>query len=78
MSERPQIEKALKNVTNKYELVHAALLRTKQLIEKGDDFFIKTKRGLIKKTFQAINDIADKKVSIKRIDQNEQNEKHPE
>ncbi len=64
MSRRPDIENALKQVSSRYELVHAAVRRTMQLLGEGDDFFIRGERELIKKTFQAIEDIADNKVKV--------------
>ncbi len=64
MSRRPNIEKALSKASSRYELVHAAVKRTVQLLEEGDDFFIRGERELIKKTFQAIEDIAEGKVKI--------------
>ncbi len=64
MSRRPKIEEALKKVNSRYELVHAAVKRTVQLLEEGDDFFIRGERELIKKTFQAIEDIAEGKVKV--------------
>jgi len=48
--------------------VHAAVRRTLQLLQEGDDFFIRGERELIKKTFQAIEDIADKKVKVVKKD----------
>ncbi len=69
MSRRPNIEEALKKVSSRYELVHAAAKRVKQLLERGDDIFIrdKTTGELIKKTFQAIEDIAQGKVQVIKI-----------
>ncbi|MCS7170788.1 MAG: DNA-directed RNA polymerase subunit omega [Aquificaceae bacterium] len=69
MSRRPNIEEALKKVSSRYELVHASAKRLKQLLERGEDIFIRDKaRGeLIKKTFQAIEDIAQGKVQVVRI-----------
>ncbi len=64
MSKRPDIENALKHVGSRYELVHAAVKRTRQLLEEGEDFFIRGERELIKKTFQAIEDIASGKVKV--------------
>ncbi len=64
MSKRPDIENALKQVSSRYELVHAAVKRTRQLLEEGEDFFIRGERELIKKTFQAIEDIASGKVKV--------------
>ena len=64
MSKRPDIENALKQVGSRYELVHAAVKRTRQLLEEGEDFFIRGERELIKKTFQAIEDIASGKVKV--------------
>ena len=66
MSKRPDIENALKHVSSRYELVHAAVRRTRQLLEEGDDFFIRGERELIKKTFQAIEDIASGRVRVVR------------
>ncbi len=66
MSRRPDIEKAMEQVSSRYELVHAAVRRTLQLLEEGDDFFIRGERELIKKTFQAIEDIASGKVKVVR------------
>ncbi len=66
MSRRPNIEKALEKVSSRYELVHAAVKRTLQLLEEGDDFFIRGERELIKKTFQAIEDIAEGRVKVVR------------
>jgi len=66
MARRPDIENALKKVSSRYELVHAAVKRTLQLLEEGDDFFIRGERELIKKTFQAIEDIAGERVKIVR------------
>ena len=66
MARRPDIEKALKKVSSRYELVHAAVKRTLQLLEEGDDFFIRGERELIKKTFQAIEDIAAERVKVVR------------
>jgi DNA-directed RNA polymerase subunit omega len=66
MSRRPNIEKALEKVSSRYELVHAAVKRTLQLLEEGDDFFIRGERELIKKTFQSIEDIAEGKVKVVR------------
>ena len=67
MARRPNIEKAMEKVGSKYELVHAAVKRTLQLLEEGDDFFIRGERELIKKTFQAIEDIASEKVKVRRV-----------
>ena len=69
MSRRPNIEEALKKVSSRYELVHAATKRVKQLLERGEDIFIrdKTKGELIKKTFQAIEDIAHGKVRVVKL-----------
>ncbi len=66
MSRRPNIEKALKAVSSRYELVHAVAKRVEQLMQEGEDIFIKdkTKGELIKKTFQAIEDIANGKVKV--------------
>ena len=66
MARRPDIEKALMKVSSRYELVHAAVKRTLQLLEEGDDFFIRGERELIKKTFQAIEDIAADRVKVVR------------
>lgn len=70
MSRRPKIEEALKRVESRYELVHAAIKRTLQILEEGEDFFVRTEEGLVKKTFKAIEDIAEGKVKvIRREDQ---------
>ncbi len=68
MSRRPNIEKALKTVSSRYELVHAAAKRVEQLLERSDDIFLldRDRKELIKKTFQAIEDISQGKVVIKR------------
>ena len=68
MSKRPDIENALKQVGSRYELVHAAVKRTRQLLEEGEDFFIRGERELIKKTFQAIEDIASGKVKVVKME----------
>ena len=68
MSRRPDIENALKQVNSRYELVHAAVRRTMQLLQEGDDFFIRGERELIKKTFQSIEDIAKHKVKVVKKD----------
>ncbi len=64
MSKRPDIEGALKHVSSRYELVHAAVKRTLQLLQEGEDFFIRGERELIKKTFQSIEDIAQGRVKV--------------
>ncbi|MFN3870091.1 MAG: DNA-directed RNA polymerase subunit omega [Aquificaceae bacterium] len=66
MSRRPNIEEALKKVSSRYELVHAAAKRVKQLLEHSDDILVvdKSRKELIKKTFQAIEDIAKGKAVI--------------
>ena len=64
MSKRPDIQNAMKQVSSRYELVHAAIKRTLQLLEEGDDFFVRGEREFIKKTFQAIEDIASGKVKV--------------
>ncbi len=64
MSRRPNIEKALEKVDSRYQLVHAAVKRALQLLQEGDDFFIRGERELIKKTFQAIEDIAEGRVKV--------------
>ncbi len=66
MARRPNIEGALSKTSSRYELVHAAVKRTLQLLQEGDDFFIRGERELIKKTFQAIEDIAGNRVKIIR------------
>jgi len=66
MSRRPKIEEALKKVESRYELVHAAIKRTLQMLEEGEDFFVRTEEGLVKKTFKAIEDIAEGKVRVIR------------
>ncbi|HIP42467.1 MAG TPA: DNA-directed RNA polymerase subunit omega [Aquifex aeolicus] len=69
MSRRPKIEEALKKVESRYELVHAVVKRTVQLLKEGDDFFIRRDDDLYKKTFAAIEDIAEGKVKIVRKDE---------
>ena len=64
MSRRPKIEEAMKKVESRYELVHAAIKRTLQILEEGEDFFVRTEEGLVKKTFKAIEDIAEGKVRV--------------
>ena len=64
MSKRADIEGALKHVSSRYELVHAAVKRTLQLLQEGEDFFIRGERELIKKTFQSIEDIAQGRVKV--------------
>jgi len=65
-SGRPPIEEALKKVSTKYELVHAAAKRVKQLLKEYDEFIIREgKKGELKKlTFKAIEDIAEGKVRV--------------
>lgn len=73
MSERPNIEQAMKQVRSRYELVHAAVKRTLQLMEEGEDIFIRDKKTgrLIKKTFQAIQDIAEGRVKVSIKEENQ-------
>ena len=56
--------------------MHAAAKRVKQLLERGDDIFIRDRaRGeLIKKTFQAIEDIAQGKVQVIKIKKSANND----
>ncbi len=76
MSRRPSIEEALKKVSSRYELVHASAKRVSQLLERGDDIFVRDKkRGeLIKKTFQAIEDIAQGKVQVVKLRRSSEND----
>lgn len=76
MSKRPNIEEALKRVSSRYELVHAAAKRVIQLLERGDDIFIRdrTRGELIKKTFQAIEDIAQGKVQVVKLKRSSEND----
>ena len=67
MSKRPNIEKALGQVSSRYELVHAAAKRVEQLLQEGDDIFIREKNELIKKTFYALEELAQGKVKVKKI-----------
>jgi len=69
MSKRPNIEGALKRVSSRYELVHAVAKRVEQLLKEGDDIFVrdKVKKELIKKTFYAIEELAEGKVQVKKI-----------
>jgi DNA-directed RNA polymerase subunit omega (EC 2.7.7.6) len=43
MSRRPNIEGALKQVSSRYELVHAAAKRVEQLLKEEDDIFVRDK-----------------------------------
>jgi len=65
-SGRPPIEEALKKVSTKYELVHAATQRVKQLLKEHDEFIIREgrKAELKKLTFKAIEGIAEGKVKV--------------
>ncbi len=65
-SGRPPIEEALKKVSTKYELVHAAAQRVKQLLKEHEEFIIREgKKGEVKKlTFKAIEDIAEGRVKV--------------
>ncbi len=72
MSLRPNIYEALKKVSNKYELVHAAVKYTEKLMQDDDSSFIRGRRELIKKTFYAINRLADNDVEIRIIEENEE------
>jgi DNA-directed RNA polymerase subunit omega len=65
-SGRPPIEEALKKVSTKYELVHTAAKRVKQLLKEYDEFIIRDgKKGELKKlTFKAIEDIAEGRVRV--------------
>ncbi|MEJ5339201.1 MAG: DNA-directed RNA polymerase subunit omega [Aquificaceae bacterium] len=76
MSKRPSIEEALKRVSSRYELVHAAARRVSQLLERGEDIFVRdrTRGELIKKTFQAIEDIAQGKVQVVRLKRGSEND----
>lgn len=69
MSRKPNIEEALKRVSSRYELVHAATKRVAQLLERGEDIFIrdKSRNELVKKTFQAVEDIASGRVVVTKI-----------
>lgn len=73
MSRRPNIEEALKHVSSRYELVHAAAKRVEQLMAEGEDFFVrdKVKKEMVKKTFQAIEDIALGKVKVVKLREGE-------
>ncbi len=76
MSRRPSIEEALKKVSSRYELVHASAKRASQLLERGEDIFVRdrTRGELIKKTFQAIEDIAQGKVQVVRLRRSSEND----
>ncbi len=65
-SGRPPIEEALKKVSTKYELVHAAAQRVKQLLKEHNEFIIREgRKGELKKlTFKAIEDIAEGRVRV--------------
>jgi len=69
MSSRPKIHEALKKVNSKYELVHAAIKYTEKLMQDDDSAFIRGRRELIKKTFFAINRLADNDVEIRVIEE---------
>ncbi len=64
MSLRPNIGGAIKKVNNKYELVHAAVKYTEKLMQEDDSSFIRNKRELIKKTFYAINKLAEPNIQV--------------
>lgn len=64
MSSRPNICGAIKKVNNKYELVHAAVKYTEKLMQEDDSSFIRGKRELIKKTFYAINKLAEPNIKV--------------
>ncbi len=68
MSERPNIEEALKRVSSRYELVLATAKRALHLMKDSDDIFVRdrVKGKMVKKTFQAIQDVASGKVRIVR------------
>ncbi len=74
MSARPKIEEAMSQVDSKYQLVHAAVKRTLQLLSEGEDFFVRGKTELSKKTFQAIEDIAEGKVKVVALQPKEEQE----
>ena len=63
---RPPIGAALTKVSTKYELVHAAAQRVKQLLKEKEEFIIREgKKGELKKlTFKAIEDIAEGRVKV--------------
>ncbi|MFN3813099.1 MAG: DNA-directed RNA polymerase subunit omega [Aquificaceae bacterium] len=73
MGKRPDVERALKTISSRYELVHAAAKRVEELLQRGEDIFMKDKvtGELTKKTFQAIQDIASGRVKVIRIEQGE-------
>ena len=56
--------------------MHAAAKRARQLLERGEDIFIrdKTRGELIKKTFQAIEDIAQGKVRVVKLRRGSEND----
>ncbi len=72
MSSRPKIYEALKKVNNKYELVHAAVKYTEKLMQEDDSSFIRNKRELIKKTFYAINKLAEPNIQVNIVEENEE------
>ncbi len=49
--------------------MHAAAKRVEQLLKEEDDIFIrdKVKKELIKKTFYAIEELAEGKVQVKKV-----------
>ena len=69
MSRRPNIEKALEQVSSRYELVHAVAKRVEQLLQEGEDIFIRdnAKKKMIKKTFHALEELAQGKVKVKKV-----------
>ena len=69
MSKRPNIEKALEQVSSRYELVHAVAKRVEQLLQEGEDIFVRdnAKKEMIKKTFYALEELAQGKVKVKKV-----------
>ncbi len=63
---RPNVEEALKRVRSRYELVHAAVKRTLQLLESEEGILTREGGELKKKTVKAIEDIAKGIVEVKR------------
>ncbi|MCP3901527.1 MAG: DNA-directed RNA polymerase subunit omega [Desulfobacteraceae bacterium] len=61
---RVTIEDCLKNVENRFQLVHLAAKRVRQ-VREGGDFLIKSKN---KDVVTALREIAAKRVSVKEED----------
>ncbi len=62
---RVTIEDCLKNVENRFQLVHLAAKRVRQ-VREGGDFLIKSKN---KDVVTALREIAAKRVNVKKKDE---------